>query len=164
MTAQTAPVVYPFSLDRPATAEEADEFCKALAGSMEALLSVIEMETRLVRGGKLQAAGDLQADKARLIHEYTKGMLTAKEHAMVIGNLSPESAQLLRRQHAEFQPVLKINLAVLATAREVANSIVSSVAKVVGAKGADRPTTYGRNGTAPEGPGAARGIAVNQAL
>ncbi|PVB59305.1 flagellar protein FlgN [Labrenzia sp. 011] len=131
---------------------------------MEALLSVIEMETDLVRAGKLQDAGELQADKARLIHEYTRGMMTAKDHAVALGNLAPAATQALRRQHGEFQPVLRINLAVLSTARDVAGNIVATVAKVAGARNATAPTTYGRNGSAPSGPKMAHGIAVNQSL
>lgn len=164
MTAQAEATAFPFSLDRPASQQEADHFCKALSGTMEALLSVIEMETDLVREGKLREAGELQADKARLIHEYTRGMMAAKEHAVALGNLAPASTQSLRRQHGEFQPVLRINLAVLSTARDVANNLVSAVAQVAGAKNANAPTTYGRTGTAPTGPQSARGIAVNQAL
>ncbi|MCX2722050.1 flagellar protein FlgN [Roseibium salinum] len=164
MTAQPNTNTFPFSLERPASRQEAEEFCSALSGTMEALLSVIEMETELVRAGKLKQAGELQPDKARLIHEYTRGMMTAKEHAVALGNLAPAATQSLRRQHGEFQPVLRINLAVLSTARDVAGSIVSAVAKVAGAKNATAPTTYGRNGSAPSGPQSARGIAVNRAL
>lgn len=164
MTAQTSPHTFPFSLDRPTSKQEAEAFCSALSGTMEALLSVIEMETDLVRSGRLKEAGDLQPDKARLIHEYTKGMMTAKEHAVALGNLSPAATQSLRRQHGEFQPVLRINLAVLSTARDVANSLVSTVAKAAGAKNANAPTTYGRTGSAPNGPHSAHGIAVNHSL
>lgn len=164
MTAQPNSNSFPFSLERPNSKQEAENFCSALSGTMEALLSVIEMETDLVRAGKLKEAGELQADKARLIHEYTRGMLTAKDHAIALGNLAPSATQSLRRQHGEFQPVLRINLAVLATAREVTNNIVSTVAKAVGAKNAATPTTYGRTGAAPTGPGSAQGIAINQSL
>ncbi|MEP3046008.1 MAG: flagellar protein FlgN [Roseibium sp.] len=164
MTAQSSLPAFPFSLDRPNSKQEADNFCSALSGTMEALLSVIEMETELVRSGELKKAGELQADKARLIHEYTRGMMTAKDHAVVLGNLAPAATDSLRRQHSEFQPVLRINLAVLATARDVTNNIVSTVAKVAGAKNATAPTTYGRSGTAPNGPDSAQGIAINQSL
>ncbi|MFN3132949.1 flagellar protein FlgN [Roseibium sp.] len=164
MTAQPDTSTLPFSLDRPASKQEAENFCSALSGTMEALLSVIEMETDLVRAGKLKEAGELQADKARLIHEYTRGMMSAKDHAVALGNLAPAATKSLRRQHGEFQPVLRINLAVLATAREVTNNIVTSVAKAVGAKNATAPTTYGRTGASPNGPQSAQGIAVNQSL
>ncbi|MEJ8475409.1 flagellar protein FlgN [Roseibium algae] len=152
----------PFSLERPNSPSEASLFCVALGNSMETLLTLIEQETDLVRGGKLKEAGTLQPEKARLIHEYTRGMMCAKEHAIALGNLAPSAAQNLKRQHAEFQPVLRINLAVLSTARDVANNIVSSVAKAVGAQ--QRSSTYGRGGTSPMGPQAANGIAINRSL
>ncbi len=164
MTAQPDKSTLPFSTERPASKQEAENFCGALSSTMEALLSVIEMETDLVRSGKLREAGELQGDKAWLIHEYTRGMMTAKEHAVSLGNMAPASTQALRRQHGEFQPVLRINLAVLSTARDVASSIVSTVAKVAGAKNATAPTTYGSDGSAPTGPQSARGIAINRAL
>ena len=59
MTAQPDTSTLPFSLDRPASKQEAENFCSALSGTMEALLSVIEMETDLVRAGKLKEAGEL---------------------------------------------------------------------------------------------------------
>ncbi|NVK35525.1 MAG: flagellar protein FlgN [Rhodobacteraceae bacterium] len=129
---------------------------------MERLLTLIEEETELVREGKLRDAGKLQVEKSRLIHEYTRGMMCAKEFAVALGNLAPASAQGLRRQHSEFQPVLRINLAVLATAREVSNEIVTTVATAVGAK--QRSTTYGPGGNAPVAAGPANGIAINTSL
>ena len=63
MTAQPNSHAFPFSLERPASKQDADNFCSALSGTMEALLSVIEMETDLVRAGKLKEAGELQPDK-----------------------------------------------------------------------------------------------------
>ncbi len=152
----------PFSLEKPTSPTQAAQFCSALSQTMENLLHLIERETELVRGGKLKDAGILQPEKARLIHEYTRGMMCAKEHALALGNLAPSAAQGLKRQHAEFQPVLRINLAVLSTAREVANNIVSTVAKAVGAQ--QKSTVYGPGGTAPQGPRAASGIAINQSL
>ncbi|WP_417689750.1 flagellar protein FlgN [Roseibium sp.] len=162
MTVQMETPQMPFSLERPTSPSEAAQFCTALCQTMEQLLSLIESETQLVRSGKLKEAGTLQPDKSRLIHEYTRGMMCAKEHAVALGNLSPSAAQALKRQHAEFQPVLRINLAVLSTAREVANNIVSSVAKAVGAQ--QKSTTYGPGGMSPQAPRAASGIAVNQSL
>ncbi|ADZ69958.1 hypothetical protein SL003B_1530 [Polymorphum gilvum SL003B-26A1] len=141
---------------------EAEQFCSSVCQTMERLLDLIERETELVRAGQLMAAGELQADKALLIHHYTQGVIYAKEHAVALGNLAPAAVQALRRQHSEFQPVLRINLAVLSTAREVANNIVAVVAKTVGAK--QRSTTYGPGGTAPQAPRAAEGIAVNRSL
>lgn len=157
-----APSTLPFSIERPVSRQEAENFCNAVRRTMERLLEVVEQETELVREGQLRAAGELQGEKAVLIHHYTQGVLYAKEHSVALGNLAPAAVQGLRRQHAEFQPVLRINLAVLATAREVTNSIVSTVARAVGAK--QRTTTYGPGGAAPVATRPAEGIAVNRSL
>jgi hypothetical protein len=157
-----APSTLPFSIERPVSRQEAENFCNAVRRTMERLLEVVEHETELVREGQLRAAGELQGEKAVLIHHYTQGVLYAKEHSVALGNLAPAAVQGLRRQHAEFQPVLRINLAVLATAREVTNSIVSTVARAVGAK--QRTTTYGPGGAAPVAARPAEGIAVNRSL
>ena len=162
MTAQTDRSKLPFSLERPTSPNEAAQFCASLSNTMETLLKIIETETDLVRGGKLKQAGTSRRGGARLIQEYTRGMMCAKEHAVALGNLAPSGAQNLKRQHAEFQPVLRINLAVLSTAREVANNVVSSVAKAVGAQ--EKTTTYGPGGAAPAPPRPANGIAVNRSL
>jgi hypothetical protein len=164
MNAETETVNLRFSLDRPTSPAEADQFCNALVQAMDELLNLIETETDLVRSGKLKDAGVLQPEKANLIHEYTRGMMCAKENAVALGNLSPAAAQSLRRKHSEFQPVLRINLAVLSTAREVAGEIVSTAAKAAGAIQPRNTTTYGRSGTAPGGPQSAQGIAVNRSL
>ncbi|WP_346894566.1 flagellar protein FlgN [uncultured Roseibium sp.] len=164
MNAQTEPAKLPFSVERPTSPVEAEQFCNALTRTMDELLNLIETETELVRGGKLRDASTLQPEKARLIHEYTRGMMSAKDHAVALGNLAPAATQTLRRKHAEFQPVLRINLAVLSTAREVASDIVSTVAKAVGAQQPNRTTTYGPTGNSPTGPQTAHGIAINRSL
>ncbi|WP_209015125.1 hypothetical protein [Roseibium limicola] len=162
MTVQNQALDLPFSLERPQNPAEANSFCEALGDTMEHLLELIETETGLVRAGKLKDAGTLQPEKARLIHAYTRGMLCAKQHAVALGNLSPAGSHNLRRRHAEFQPVLRINLAVLSAARDVTNTIVTTVAKAVGAQ--QSTTTYGPTGQAPSISKSANGIAINQSL
>ena len=162
MTAHSETPHLPFSQDPPKSRADAEAFCSALIQTMERLLAAIEQETDLVRSGHLKAAGLLQPEKAKLIHEYTRGMIAANENAIALGNLSPDATKKLRRQHAEFQPVLRINLAVLATAKEVAGNIVSTVAKSVGAK--QKSNTYGSSGQAPQGAATAQGIALNRSL
>jgi len=162
MTVQSEALDLPFSLERPSSKTEADAFCFALINTMERLLVIIEQETELVRDGELAKSGELQPEKARLIHEYTRGMMCAKDNAVALGNLSPAAVQALRSRHGEFQPVLRINLAVLSTAREVTNDILSTMAKAVNAK--QQTTTYGPKGQSPAGPSAAHGIALNRSL
>ncbi|WP_209015819.1 hypothetical protein [Roseibium sp. RKSG952] len=129
MSSKAAGNDLPFSTDRPGSQQEAEQFCQALTTTMGALLAIIKQETELVRAGNLIAAGSLQPDKARLIHEYTRGMLCARNHAVVLGNLAPVRVQALRRQHNDFQPILRLNLAVLSTAREVSSSVMEAASR-----------------------------------
>lgn len=144
------------------TRAEAEAECEALERTMNSLLGAIEEETALVRAGKLREAGDLQPRKADLMQKYIALMNRTRDNSVSLGNLAPNAVTELRRRHTEFQAVLKINLAVLATAREVAEGLVRSVAQSVGM--AQPPKTYGRTGTGPAAPKTAQGIAVNRNL
>ncbi len=161
-TKQLAELAPEFFSGSIADREAAEATCARLEAALGDLLSVIEQETELVRLGKLDAAGELQPDKAKLVSVYMRGMTFVRDQTVALGNLAPQSVDRLKRRHAEFQPVLRINLAVLATAREVADSLLRKVAEGAGTSRA--PTTYGPGGTAPRTPSLADGIAVNRAL
>lgn len=157
--AELAPEFFSGSIvDRPA----AEATCARLESAMGDLLTVIERETELVRRGQLDAAGELQPEKAKLVSLYMRGMTYVRDQTVSLGNLAPEAVDRLKRRHAEFQPVLRINLAVLATAREVADNLLRKVAEGAGTSRA--PSTYGPGGAAPRSPALADGIAVNRAL
>lgn len=144
------------------TRAEAEAECAMLDRTMSALLASIEEETALVRAGKLSEAGDLQPRKADLMQTYIAMMNRTRDNSVSLGNLAPTAVADLRRRHSEFQAVLKINLAVLSTAREVAEGLVRTVAKSVGM--AQPPKTYGRNGSGPAPATSAHGISVNRSL
>ncbi|WP_407050475.1 flagellar protein FlgN [Methyloraptor flagellatus] len=145
------------------TSEEAEVLLAELERSMDALIAVIDRETALVRDGLLFAAGDLEKEKSDFAAAYLKLRGRLKASAEVIGSLAPASAERLRQRHEEFAALLRINLAVLATAREVAETIVRNVSTAVGKRTA--PPVYGRN-AAPAAPrlGGARGIAYDRSL
>lgn len=104
------------------------------------LVALIEKETRLVRLGALFAASDLQAEKSRLSARYVKLRFRVRENAVAIGRLPVERIRLLSERHEAFAEMLKINMAVLATAREVAEDIIRNVAVEVGKS--NNPATY----------------------
>ena len=145
-----------------ADAAAAEAVCGRLSTTMSDLLGIIEQETDLVRAGKLEEAGALQPEKANLVSVYMRGMTYVKDQTGTLAALAPDSVEDLKRRHAEFQPVLRINLAVLATAREVADSLMKRVARDAGA--ARAPSTYGPGGASPRAPTPADGIAVNRSL
>lgn len=144
------------------TRAEAEAECATLDRTMTSLLAAIEEETALVRAGKLSDAGELQPKKADLMQTYIAMMNRTRDNSVSLGNLAPSAVTELRRRHSEFQAVLKINLAVLSTAREVAEGLVRTVAKSVGS--VQPPKTYGRTGGNPASATTAHGIAVNRSL
>ncbi|WP_319775675.1 flagellar protein FlgN [Breoghania sp.] len=143
------------------TRADAEAECSELKFTMDSLLSAIEEETALVREGKLRQAGELQPRKAELMQQYIHRLNRTRDNSVALGNLAPVAVADLRRGHVEFQAVLKINLAVLATAREVAEKLVRSVAESVGV--AEAPKTYTRGGAHPQ-VNSSQGIAINRSL
>ncbi|WP_300471663.1 flagellar protein FlgN [Breoghania sp.] len=128
---------------------------------MDSLLAVIEQETALLRAGKLREAGEMQPRKAELMQHYIQCLNRTRDNSVALGNLAPVAVADLRCDHAEFQAVLKINLTILSTAREVAEKLVRSVAESVSV--AETPKTYDRGGVRPPA-NSTRGIAVNRNL
>ena len=141
----------------------AEALMRDVTDAVAALARLIEEETRLVRLGALFAAADLQAEKSRLSANYVKLRFKVRDNAVAIGHLPADLIRELTERHEIFAEQLKINMAVLATARELAEDIVRNVANAVGRSNA--PTTYGPESTMSSPTRhSARGIAVNKAL
>jgi len=135
----------------------------ALGKSMDDLLALLEEETRLVRAGKLRAAAELAEKKQEQAALYTRLMLLARDEMKTLAAYDPAGIDQMRRRHDLFRAEVQINLAVLATAQDVAETLLRSVATEVGTAG--QAGTYGRRGALPAATAvAARGIAVNRNL
>ncbi len=119
----------------------AETLLQDVSDAVESLVALIEEETRLVRLGALFAASDLQAEKSRLSTRYVKLRFKVRENAVAISHLPPDRVQRLTERHETFSTLLRINMAVLATAREVAEDIIRNVATEIGKTRA--PNTYG---------------------
>ncbi|MBB4301829.1 hypothetical protein GGD81_000846 [Rhodobium orientis] len=145
------------------SAEAAEELCGRLNATMDELLAAIDAETKLVRAGKLIEASDFQPNKSELAKVYVADIEQFKRNALALSRLAPASITALKERHEEFRSLLQINLAVLATAREVSQDIIRNVARQTSAGPA--ATTYGRSGTmAKEKIVGERGIAVDRNL
>ncbi len=141
----------------------AEALAAEVAVAVERLLALIEEETRLIRRGALFAASDLQAEKSRLSADYVKLRFRLRDNAAAVSRLPPEQLQALTRMHETFAENLKVNMAVLATAREVAEDIVRNVANAVGRLRA--PQTYSPGSQLQSASRtAARGISVDKKL
>src|SRR5262249_29053751 len=101
------------------TAAEAEKLIGHLTDVMGSLLALIEQETELVRPGPLGEAPRLEPKKTELARLYTAGAACVKANNAVLSRTVPRLLADLRRRHEEFQALLQINLAVLATAHAV---------------------------------------------
>ena len=140
---------------------EAEQLCISVEGRMDELVQLIEQETALVRSGKLFAAGELQARKAECARQFIAGMEAVKKIRPALERVAPTAIERLKRRHEEFKAVLQMNLAVLATAREVSENLIEDIAQGVGRGPA--PRGYGAAGTM-ESSGHVSGLAVDRSL
>jgi hypothetical protein len=155
---------HPASLRRPLeSVAEAEQLIAQLGEILEALLRLVEHETALVRAGSIGQASQLEAKKAELAGQYYAATERVKANAKFLAAHLPAQVDELRRRHDMFQPLLQINLAVLATAHAVSQSIIRGVAEEVSRKAA--PQTYGVSGrqNAPS-PATARPVTLSRTL
>jgi hypothetical protein len=140
---------------------EAEQLCISVEGQMDELVALIEEETALVRSGKLFAAGELQGRKAECARRFIAGMEAVKKIRPALERVAPAAIERLKRRHEEFKAVLQMNLAVLATAREVSENLIEDIAQGIGRGPA--PRGYGAAGTM-DNAGQVRGLAVDRSL
>ncbi len=156
-------VVHPHRTPAIATFTEAEALLVRLSGTMEALLNLVEAETILVRQGKVADAARLQADKADLTHRYVRDMQLIQANVAALKRLAPDHVTRLRVKHEGFRAELQINMAVLATAKAVAEGIVHEIADIVARQ--DQPVLYGAKGvTKPSTGQTTRPVSVNTAI
>lgn len=144
---------------------EAEQLISEIQETMTALLAVLTAETKLVRATKLREAARLADDKARLVSAYADATATMRANADTLRQMVPDRVARLRQRHEAFREDLRLNMAVLSTAKAVSENLLRDVAQEMAAK--DAPTGYAANGRIPAGrlaPARARPLAVNRAL
>ena len=109
------------------TPAEAHKIARELLEVMNALLSLIESETELVRAGKLREAMTLGARKTELSRLYVGVVGRMKASQKYLSRATPELLTALHRHHDVFRAMLQVNLTVLATAHAVSENIVRGV-------------------------------------
>lgn len=161
MTPSARPAAAPEPLI--ATPEAAEALLAQLDAAMAALTAIVAEETRLVKMGALIAASELTPEKSARAADYIRLRDRVSRNRVGLATFAPQHVEVVRRQHGEFASLLKVNLAVLATARDVAEDIVRNVSEAVGKT--TGPATYGRSAAQrPATVISARGIAVDRAL
>jgi hypothetical protein len=136
MQRQPAPAPIPAA----ATPTEARELAEGLMEVMTALLGIIEQETELVRAGKIREAMDFGKKKTDLSRRYVQILTLLKASHRYMQQSTPDLLTALHRHHDVFQPMLKVNLTVLATAHAVSENIVRGVNREMQRR--TMPSTY----------------------
>ena len=126
------------------TPAEARKLAESLMDVMSGLLAVIERETELVRGGKLQEAMQLEMQKSEQSRRYMLAVEHLKNAQKYMSQVSPELLNTLRRHHDTFRAMLQVNLTVLATAHAVSEGIVRGVNTEIQRR--NMPNTYTASG------------------
>jgi flagellar biosynthesis/type III secretory pathway chaperone len=124
--------------------DEAGQMVDRIVETVERLTSVMQRETELIRSAKLKEAGQLVEDKATLAGLYQRELEAVRAAASAIGRLVPDRAEVLRNRLAGLQETLSVNLAVVGTARAVAEDMMRTVADEVSKR--EQPTVYGLHG------------------
>jgi len=142
---------------------EAELLCVDIGGILDRLVAIVGEETRLIRSAKVVASTQLHDAKAELSRQYVIALEVLRANAAIVSRHAPVLVDQLRRRHEQFQSELQVNMAVLATARSVSETLVRGVAEEVAQR--NMPKTYGAaglmTGTARS---AARPIAVSRSF
>lgn len=105
-------------------------------------------ETTLLRAGRLLEASELAAPKAVLAQKYV-GLARAIQHnAETLKQTAPHLLVALQKHQSALATQMAENMRVLATAKTLSEEIVGEVAAKLGQ--AQKPSTYGGNGGAPQ--------------
>jgi hypothetical protein len=126
------------------TVAEAQMVANHLGDVMDALLGLVEEETRLVRAGKLREATALEPTKTELSRLYVADTMRLRTNQPFLSRTMPEVLDALRRRHDLFHALLQMNLTVLATAHAVSESIMRGVSDEIARKAT--PQGYGASG------------------
>lgn len=141
----------------------ADELCRQTSECLEALVSVMNEETTLLRAGRYKECSAFTSAKTRLAQDYVSFVRAVQRQSARLRKEAPEAALSLRQGHERLATQMAENLRVIATARLVTQDLLTDVAVAVGAQA--RTRTYGSGGEVATQPvHQARGIAVNRAL
>jgi hypothetical protein len=133
------------TLARPVGSQaEAQQLIGHLSDVMDALLGLVEEETRLVRQGKLTEMARLGEKKTALARLYLADTTRLQASEPYLKQTVPGVLQVLRERHNTFRAMLQINLTVLATAHAVAEGIIRGVSEEMNRKSG--PQTYGASG------------------
>lgn len=142
------------------TREEAGLRLARITETVSRLTAVLAEETRLIRAGAYARATELHSEKGKLSSRYMLDVDGLGANVSSVSAQPREAIEEVERLHVAFRAALDENLAVLGTARSVAESLMRGVAEEIAAKGA--PKTYGARGGYGAGPAAPAPISLSR--
>jgi hypothetical protein len=157
------------TLERPPSAPapiantaEAGALATHFTQVMDALVEMVEEETRLVRAGRSREAAQMETSKGDLARLYMADAARIKESRSYFGQHAPDLLKDLQDRHDRFRAILQMNMTVLATAHAVAEGLVRGVSGELARKSS--PQTYTASGRNAAAPRTASPIAVSREL
>jgi hypothetical protein len=142
--------------DMPAT-----ELCYKAINTLEALVSIMNEETTLLRAGRVREASTLTAEKTALAQDYTGLVRSIQRQTHRLLREAPNEVRMLRAGHERLAVQMAENLKVLATARNITDEVLTDVAQKIAER--DQPKTYGSSGQLTEkGRQVARALVLNR--
>ena len=132
--------------------------------TLTALVTIMNQETTLLRAGHVKDASQLTSEKTRLAQDYVGLSRSVQRQLVRLRAEVPAELARLRGGHERLATQMAENLRVIATAKDVTESILTEVADTIGAQ--NRTRTYGASGQMQSNSAnnSARGIAINRAL
>jgi len=119
----------------------AKELCGKTVTALDALLDVMNEETMLLRAGELKKASILTPKKSQMSQDYVTLARAVKREAGRLKLEAPIEISQLKKRHESLATQMAENLRVLACAKNVAQDLLTDVAKSMGAN--SKPKTYG---------------------
>jgi len=142
---------------------EAQRVIGHVSDVMDALIRIVDEETRLVRAGRLTEVARLRPEKTDLARRYLADTARLQASQAYLAKAVPGVLRVLRERHTTFRNMLQINLTVLATAHAVSEGIVRGVSDEINRTQA--PQTYGASGrAAPAKPKNRQPMAISRTL
>lgn len=142
---------------------DAVELCTRAAKALTDFAEIMNEETMLLRAGRLAEAAPVASAKAQLAQDYVGLARAVQRQAERLKAEAPEHVDALKAGHERLATQMAENLRVLATAKAVAEDIMTDVAARAGHN--EGPRTYGATGRmGSQGGGNISGFSVNRAL
>ena len=122
--------------------DSARQFCTDLSQTVDTLIDVLSEETRLIKAAKLTAAAAMASQKSVVSERYMKAHGVLRLAGPDLSRFAPDEVGHLRERHQALESAISLNLAVLATARTVSETLIKGVSETV-ARHRGRTDTYG---------------------